>query len=357
MQHRKLLKTLLFLLIASSSVFAQALNKKISVGTKLAEPFTIKHSNEKWEGISIELWNEIAKKLKIKYEIKEYDLNGLLQSIRNNDIDIAVSPLTITAEREKLFDFTHSYFTTGISIAVSNKSSNNLWGITKNLFSSEFMEVILGIIFILFFVGFLVWLFERKNNKEEFGIGISRGLGSSFWWAAVTLTTVGYGDKAPKTAGGRVIALIWMFAGLVMISGFTAAIASAFTVNQLDVGINSLNDLYDVRVGTVKTSSSEEFLQNNGFSYITTNNIEEGLDLIKTKKIDAFVYDAPILKYSIKSQNISNEIKVLPIILDPINYAFAIPANSNLREPINRALLEVIGNIEWQNTIDKYIGR
>jgi polar amino acid transport system substrate-binding protein len=300
---------------------------------------------------------KIADKLNLEYELNEFDLDGLLQAAKNNEIDMAVSPLTITAEREKLFDFTHSYFTTGLSIAVPNKVDNSFWGITQNLFSSQFVEVILGILLILFFVGLLVWLFERKKNKDEFGEGMSKGLGASFWWAAVTLTTVGYGDKAPKTTGGRIIALIWMFSGLVMISGFTAAIASALTVNQLDVGINSLNDLYDVRVGTVKTSSSEEFLQNNGLSYITTNSIEDGIELIKQNKIDAFVYDAPILKYSIKSQNISNEIRVLPIILDPINYAFALPANSNLREPINRALLEVIDNIEWQNTVDKYIGR
>ncbi len=357
MHFRTTLISLLLLTLALSIVFAQPADKKILVGTKVAEPFVIKYSNERWAGISIELWEKIANKLEIEYELNEFDLNGLLQSVSNNDIDIAVSPLTITSEREKLFDFTHSYFTTGTSIAVSNKSSNSILGITKNLFSSEFIKILLGILMILFFVGFLVWLFERKTNKEEFGEGMSKGLGSSFWWAAVTLTTVGYGDKAPKTAGGRIIALIWMFAGLLMISGFTAAIASALTVNQLDVGITNMNDLYDVRVGTVKTSSSEEFLQNNGLSFITTNNIEEGIELVKQNKIDAFVYDAPILKYLIKSKNISNEIRVLPIILDPINYAFALPANSNLREPINRALLEVIDNIEWQNTVDKYIGR
>jgi len=357
MHLKTALKSLLLLMFASAILFAQQEKAKISVGTKVAEPFVIKYSNDRWAGISIELWDKIADKLDLDYELNEFDLNGLIQSVSNSDIDIAVSPLTITSEREKLFDFTHSYFTTGISIAVPNKSSNSFWGITKNLFSSQFIEVILGILLILFFVGFLVWLFERKKNKDEFGEGMSKGLGSSFWWAAVTLTTVGYGDKAPKTTGGRIIALIWMFGGLVMISGFTAAIASSLTVTQLDVGITSMNDLYDVRVGTVQTSSSEEFLQKNGLSFITTNNIEEGIELVKQNKIDAFVYDAPILKYLIKSQNISNEIRVLPIILDPINYAFALPANSNLREPINRALLEIIDNIEWQNTVDKYIGR
>lgn len=357
MYFKTISKSLILLIFSSTFFWAQPANKTIIVGTKIAEPFVVKYSSDRWAGISIELWEKIADKLDLDYELNEFDLNGLIQSVSNNDIDIAVSPLTVTSEREKLFDFTHSYFTTGISIAVSNKSSNSILGITKNLFSSEFIEVLLGILLILFIVGLLVWLFERKKNKDEFGDGMSKGLGSSFWWAAVTLTTVGYGDKAPRTTGGRVIALIWMFSGLVMISGFTAAIASALTVKQLDVGITSMNDLYDVRVGTVKTSSSEEFLQKNGLSFITTINIEEGIEQVKQNKIDAFVYDAPILKYLIKSQNISNEIRVLPIILDPINYAFALPANSNLREPINRALLEIIDNIDWQNTVDKYIGR
>ena len=144
---------------------------------------------------------------------------------------------------------------------------------------------------------FLFGYLNEKRTKSEFGDGITKGLGSSFWWAAVTMTTVGYGDKAPKTVGGRIIALVWMFAGLIMISGFTAAIASALTVDKLDVGINSLTDLNNVRVGTVKSSSSEEYLTQNGFDFITTKNIEEGFTLIKDNKIDALVYDAPILKY------------------------------------------------------------
>ncbi len=223
-------------------------------------------------------------------------------------------------------------------------------------FHSQFFEVVLIFTLVLFIVGFLVWLFERKKNNAEFGDGVSKGLGSSFWWAAVTMTTVGYGDKSPKTVGGRIIALIWMFAGLIMISGFTAAIASALTVDKLDVGINSLADLNNVRVGTVKSSSSEEYLSQNGIDFITTKNIEEGFELIEKKQIDAFVYDAPILKYFVKSKNISNKFRILPIILDPINYAFALPTNSNLRESINRVLLREIDKKEWKIVINNYLG-
>lgn len=350
----KLKQCIFLFLFLSFSLFAQ--DKTYKVGTKITEPFVIQNSSGEWSGISFDLWKLIANEMKIKYEVNSYNLEGLTNAIANNEIDIVVSPLTITSEREKMFDFTHSYFTTGLSIAVPNKENNSLLNFISKVFSRQFVEIILLIIAVLFMVGFFVWLFERKKNKSEFGDGITKGLGASFWWAAVTMTTVGYGDKAPKTVGGRVIALVWMFAGLIMISGFTAAIASALTVDKLDVGINSLSDLNHVRVGTVKSSSSEEYLVQNGFDFITTKNIEEGFDLIKDNKIDAFVYDAPILKYYIKSKNIANEIRVLPLILDPINYAFALSTNSELRESINRVLLREIDKKEWKVLLNSYLG-
>ena len=326
------------------------------VGTKPAEPFVMKADDGSWSGISFRLWERIAKELDIKYKVQSYDLEGLINATKNAEIDIAVSPLTITAEREEYLDFTHSYFTTGLTIAVSNEGGGII-SVAKNLFSPEFIKIIIIIVIILFLVGFLVWLFERNSNKGQFGGGLSKGLGSSFWWAAVTVTTVGYGDKSPITPGGRIIALIWMFAGLIMISGFTAAVASALTVDKLDVGIHSLSDLYDVRVVTVSKSSSEEFLLANGVNFVTAENIEEGVKLIQNRKVDAIVYDAPILKYYLKSNNLLNEIKVLPVILDPINYAFALPSKSTLRETINMELLTEIDKIEWHSIVNSFIGK
>ena len=355
MPHKKLLFVSLTLLVITSQLLGNR-DKKVVVGTKPAEPFVIQDTQNDWKGISFELWKEIASDLDLNYEVKEYDLEGLLEAVEKSEIDIAVSPLTITSERENKFDFTHSYFTTGLSIAVSNEGGGAL-SILKRFFSFRFLEVVSVIVLILFVVGLAVWLFERKKNSNEFGGSLAHGLGASFWWAAVTVTTVGYGDKAPKTLGGRVIALLWMFAGLIMISGFTAAIASALTVGELDVGINSVGDLYKVRVVTVNGSSSEEYLVDHDINFITTDNVESAIDLIIKKKVDAFVYDAPIVKYHLKAQNLSNEVKVLPIVLDPINYAFALPNDSPLRESLNRILLEKISSSTWKQTISNYIGR
>jgi ABC-type amino acid transport substrate-binding protein len=355
MPHKKLLFVLFILLVITSQLSGNKA-KKVIVGTKPAEPFVIQDANNNWKGISFELWEQMANDLDLDYEVREYDLEGLLEAVEKSEIDIAVSPLTITSERENNFDFTHSYFTTGLSIAVSNEGGGAL-SVAKRFFSIRFLEVVSIIILILFAVGLIVWLFERKKNSNEFGGSLAHGLGSSFWWAAVTVTTVGYGDKSPKTLGGRIIALLWMFAGLIMISGFTAAIASALTVGELDVGINSVGDLYKVRVVTVKGSSSEEYLIDNGINFITSDNVDGAIDLILKEKVDAFVYDAPIVKYHIKDLNLANEVKVLPLVLDPINYAFALPHDSPLRESLNRTLLENISSSNWKETISNYIGR
>ncbi len=54
-----------------------------------------------------------------------------------------------------------------------------------------------------------------------FGDGIVDGIGHGIWWAMMTMTTVGYSDKAPKTMGGRIIALIWMIFSIIFIANIT----------------------------------------------------------------------------------------------------------------------------------------
>ena len=52
--------------------------------------------------------------------------------------------------------------------------------------------------------------------------------GDALWWALVTVTTVGYGDKFPLTAGGRGVAVVLMLTGIGLIGALTATVASFF---------------------------------------------------------------------------------------------------------------------------------
>jgi len=50
----------------------------------------------------------------------------------------------------------------------------------------------------------------------------------ALWWAATTITTVGYGDHYPVTTGGRIVGVLLMFAGIGLFGTFTAFVASLF---------------------------------------------------------------------------------------------------------------------------------
>lgn len=53
------------------------------------------------------------------------------------------------------------------------------------------------------------------------------------WWAASTVTTVGYGDFVPRSAPGRLIGVVLMFVGIGLVSILTAAIASALLTEEV----------------------------------------------------------------------------------------------------------------------------
>ena len=57
--------------------------------------------------------------------------------------------------------------------------------------------------------------------------------GDAFWWAFVTVTTVGYGDKVPLSPEGRIIACILMAVGVGLFGTFTGFIASLFVEPEL----------------------------------------------------------------------------------------------------------------------------
>ena len=81
----------------------------------------------------------------------------------------------------------------------------------------------------LFIGAWLVLLFE-ENAKG----GNIHSYPDALWWAIVTVTTVGYGDRYPVSAGGRVVAAVLMLVGIGLIGVLTATVASVFIKEHTD---------------------------------------------------------------------------------------------------------------------------
>ncbi len=101
----------------------------------------------------------------------------------------------------------------------------------KRLFTDNaFVKAALIIAISAIIVGIVIFFVESKVNNNF--TSISDGI----WWFFVTISTVGYGDKVPTTATGRMIAVLVMLFGVAVLSVITATISSIFVAKKLREG-------------------------------------------------------------------------------------------------------------------------
>jgi polar amino acid transport system substrate-binding protein len=348
----RLIQLCLLLLLSAGASFGQA--KTLQVGITEVPPFVIKTEQGEWEGISIDLWRAVAREQQLEYEWVPLSFSELLSQVESGKIDVAVGALTMTADREAAFDFSHPFYQTGLSIGVPHTPKHGILQSLKALFSWEFLSVIVALGLLLFAVGVVLWVCERRANPEQFGGKASEGIGASFWWAAVTMTTVGYGDKAPVTLAGRLVALVWMFAGLIMVASFTAAITSSLTVSNLQYQIAGPKDLPGSTVATIPNTASARYLKDNHVVHRNYPNLTEAMQSVLDGKTDAVVYDRPLLQF--RNQQLGDQrLDLVPAVFEQQLYALALPARSPLREPISEEILRITESEEWRAIQASYL--
>jgi len=321
------------------------------IGIKEAPPFVEYGASGKARGMSLDFFDVVDDQLKLKYEFVRYEkVNDLLKALKNREVDMSINPISVSDQRMEYLSFSQPFYISGTAVVQKKKSR---WqGILQSVLSWEFWSAVLVLLAVIFVFGFLVWLFERRKNKEQFSDN-ARGLADGFWWSAVTMTTVGYGDKAPLTRGGRIVGFIWMFAAIIMISSLTAGIASALTVSGIAAQINSVEDLHKFKVGTIATTGSADYLEIFKVDFDHYTSVEEGLAAVNNGEIDAFVYDRPILRDALLKSDYSN-LQLLKRDLKTDYYSFSFPKGSALRDVFDPVIVRALKSPAWNRLLRQF---
>jgi polar amino acid transport system substrate-binding protein len=109
-------------------------------------------------------------------------------------------------------------------------------------------------------------------------------------------------------------------------------------------------------VGAISGTETAEYLSHQHIAYQVFADAEAGLSALQKGRIDAFVYDRPLLLWLV-NEHFSGSLQVLDATFDPQVYAIALPEGSELRVPIDIALLDAVRSEWFREALLAYLGR
>ncbi|XP_069497037.1 glutamate receptor ionotropic, kainate 5 isoform X3 [Ambystoma mexicanum] len=359
-------------------------NKTLIVTTILENPYVMRRGNfqqyqgnEQYEGFCVEMLKELSDILKFHYHIKLVDdglygapepngsWTGMVGELINRKADLAVAAFTITAEREKVIDFSKPFMTLGISIlyrvhlgrkpgyfSFLDPFSPAVW-----LFMLLAYLAVSCVLFLAARLSPYEWynphpcLRERHNVLEN-----QYTLGNSLWFPVGGFMQQG-SEIMPRALSTRCVSGVWWAFTLIIISSYTANLAAFLTVQRMEVPIESADDLADqtnIEYGTIQGGSTMTFFQNSRYQTyqrmwnymqskqpsVFVKSTEEGIARVLNSKY-AFLLESTMNEYH---RRLNCNLTQIGGLLDTKGYGIGLPLGSPFRDEITLAILQMQEN-------------
>ncbi|XP_020297396.1 glutamate receptor 1 isoform X11 [Pseudomyrmex gracilis] len=397
-------------------------NKTYIVTTILEPPYLMKKDpsetligNDIYEGYCKDLADMIAKKLGISYELRivkdqkygteNIDVpggwDGMIGELIRKEADIAIGPLTITSERERVVDFSKPFMSLGISIMIKKpvKQKPGVFSFLNPLSK----EIWVCVIFSYIGVSIVLFIVSRFSPYEWRVLTISGSTDSaisgrndpslqhphtpqgsphmptssmandfsivnSLWFALAALMQQGC-DISPRSISGRIAGSVWWFFTLILISSYTANLAAFLTIERMVTPINSPEDLAaqtEVQYGTLNEGSTRDFFRKSQISlyskmwefmnsrkHVFVKSYEEGIRRVRASKGKyALLIESPTNEY-VNEREPCDTMKV-GRNFNTKGYGVATPLGSPLKDPINLAVLSLKENGDLAKLVERW---
>jgi len=331
----------------------------LRVAARVLPPF-VTYADGKFGGFEVDLARMLGNRMGMTTEIYGIDtVAKQIDDLNRAAADVALGGVTITKSRETQVDFSLPVLDTGLRIMVPVEDRSGLrrliGGFLTAIADPGLLVLLAGVAVAVLLAAHLIWWMERRHNSD-FAKPYPKGIWDSFYWSVVTMSTVGYGDKVPKANVGRAFSLLWIIFGTLVFATLTASIASSLAVDRLRQEISGPSDLPGRIVATVTESSGQAYLSSVGIGPVFVNEIEAAYELLEDGDVDAVVFDAPVLDYW-ASHNSGGKFTTVGAEFDKVSYGIAVSdQNAELREQINRVLLDAIESGEYDLLRDRWFG-
>jgi polar amino acid transport system substrate-binding protein len=310
-------------------------------------------------GVSVDLWRRVAEQMERQFKlIPVSDMESILEGLEQGRFDAAIGAITITPERAERVDFSYPAHRSGVAVALRKETGPLFALMSYGAAVAELSFLILAILTMLVLIGFAMWFIERPvrsgvKGSESSVITLRDGL----YWAVVTMTTVGYGDKTPKTTAGRIIAILWMLGSLVLVSLLSTSLVSRLTAERVETrdAAESI-DLTRKKLAAVAQSSGAEYLDELHLQYMKFKDLTDALDSLANGRSNAVVNSVGALQYFI-SKRYAKVLEIPQGLLAPAYMAVALPAHSPLKRPVDRALIKITTGAEWRTLEERFLVR
>lgn len=357
MAKKILYLAMFWLLLSAGGSFAQErpdTAHPARVGVYVSPPFVIQEK-DRFTGMAVELWEALAETQGLKSQYQAYPtVSALIDAAAKDEIDVAVTNLTITQGRAQRIDFTYPWFDAGLRIMIDEHQGTGFLEILSGLRDSGFLRAYAWIAFVVAAATVMLTFFDRRFDPN-FPRRWRDGMAESFF--SIMSVAAGKATGRRNVFGwlGRVWQGLWLVCGIAVLAFVTSSVTSVMTTLSLTNQINSLDDLSGKAVGVFSGSVSEEFARASRLDVHSFPNIDDAVAALHDGDIAAIIGDAPVLEYY-AHHHPEQRVDVIGGIFEPDKYGFGLPLNS----PATRRLtVELIGAHESglvTELHDKYFG-
>ena len=359
LHRRSFFWTILLTACLSLPFATRAVAAPLQIGVHDKPPFAMKSEDGSWTGLAVEVWKIVANSAGLSYELVEVPFEDIREGVVSGKLDAAVGEISVSADDEKVLDFTQPYLISTIGVALPQHQWKLAWAeAIEEFFNWTVAKFLLGTLAAMLLVSVVIWLLERRHDTGHFKGGID-GIGSALWFAAVTMTTVGYGDKTPATMLGRFVAICWMFVGVILVSAFTATVASSMAAARINNSVSQISDFRHLNCGVLKGSIAEKVANRFGINSTPFESLEDALRWLGEKKLQVVVSDKISLNYLKQKMAKENPPVEFDVPEFKIRSSFlAIPVHKSHPDydKINQALLDLTGSPEWEGLLSRWLG-